>query len=493
MRLKMNILIVLAALVVASCGGGSGVSGETVVVDVSPAEELRAAGGDQQTIESVQAIYEGFADLDCAGLEAMRLALASDGPRMLVPENQRAWATLVDIAQLRMFDAGCTPSTGSAAAQPSDVVWERVPDDGSELGGPGFQTMWGVTLGGPGLVAVGFAGLPGDFDAAAWTSPDGIAWSMVHSDDVVFGGPGRQSMNSVANSNRGLVAVGWSESADGVVAAVWASPDGATWSRVPHDDAILGGDRDVFMRGVTAGGPGFVAVGWSLAGGSSDGVVWTSPDGVAWSRVPHDEAVFGDAAINQVTVGGPGLVAVGRDTSRGTTVAAVWTSPDGVAWSRVPHDEAVFGGPGDTSLNDVAVGGPGLVAVGRDTSRGTTVAAVWTSPDGVAWSRVPHDEAVFGGLDDEPVLWMSSIASNGQVLVAAGWGGHGNGSDVRVWMSSDGESWARIPDDDAVFGGEHHQEAWDVAIWDALILVVGRDGPSDIDNDAAVWVALPER
>lgn len=76
------------------------------------------------------------------------------------------------------------PGTGSAAQQPSGLVWERVPDDGSDLGGPGFQSMRGVTLGGPGLVAVGFAGLPGDFDAATWTSPDGIAWSMVRGDDA---------------------------------------------------------------------------------------------------------------------------------------------------------------------------------------------------------------------------------------------------------------------------------------------------------------------
>lgn len=38
--------------------------------------------------------------------------------------------------------------------------------------------------------------------------------------------------------------------------------------------------------------------------------VWTSADGITWSRVPHGDAVFGNGEMCSVTVGGPGLVAV---------------------------------------------------------------------------------------------------------------------------------------------------------------------------------------
>jgi len=61
-------------------------------------------------------------------------------------------------------------------------------------------------------------------------------------------------------------------------------------------------------------------------------------------------------------------------------VAAVWTSPDGLVWSRVPGDEAVFGGPDNQEMKAVVVGGPGLVAVGLDHSDGDDDAAVWVSP-----------------------------------------------------------------------------------------------------------------
>jgi hypothetical protein len=68
--------------------------------------------------------------------------------------------------------------------------------------------------------------------------------------------------------------------------------------------------------------------------------------------------------MQSVVVGGPGLVAVGRDS----TAAAIWTSADGVNWQRTHPDIARTG-----SLESVIVGGLGLVAVGRDQDG----AAVW--------------------------------------------------------------------------------------------------------------------
>ena len=36
----------------------------------------------------------------------------------------------------------------------------------------------------------------------------------------------------------------------------------------------------------------------------------------------------------------------------------------------------------------------GIISVGRDVTTGN--AAVWTSPDGVTWTRVAHEDALFG-------------------------------------------------------------------------------------------------
>ena len=204
-------------------------------------------------------------------------------------------------------------------------------------------------------------------------------------------------------------------------AAVWTSPDGFTWSRVPHDEAVFGGDSRQAMSSVTAGGPGLVAVGddaWNAA------AVWTSPDGFTWSRVPHDEAVFGGLGDNDwgrmfsVTTGGPGLVAVGEASKPGgAIVAAVWTSPDGFTWSRVPHDDDIFGTGG--AMASVTTVGSGLVAVGEEAvPRSGLVAAAWTSPDGFTWSRVPHDDEIFGSGPD--IQRMQSVTAIGKGLVAFG-------------------------------------------------------------------------
>ena len=61
-------------------------------------------------------------------------------------------------------------------------------------------------------------------------------------------------------------------------------------------------------------------------------------------------------------------------TTSTTTKARVSSS----TWSRVPHDEAVFGGTGDQKMRSVTVGGPGLVAVGEDGSEDDFDAAVWS-------------------------------------------------------------------------------------------------------------------
>jgi hypothetical protein len=363
----------------------------------------------------------------------------------------------------------------------SSLTWSKVPHDAAVFGGNGEQGLSGVTVGGPGFVAVG----SDEGDAMVLTSVDGVTWSRVPHDDAVFGGAEDghyTSMDSVTAGGPGLVAVGgsWSDADDQEGqegdAAVWTSVDGITWSRVPHDEEVFGAAS---IMSVTAGGPGLVAVGMHGPLGDGDPAVWTSMDGLTWSRVPHDETVFGGAdsqAMYDVTVGGPGLVAVGGsggDWWNPEQNAAVWTSVDGVTWSRVPDDESVFSSGGNPVLLSVTVGGPGLVAVGADSwPLNLAETPVWTSPDGITWTRVPNQ-----GVDRGT---MTSVVAGGPGVVAVG-----NFGDYAftngAWTSPDGITWSRAIDDDAVFAGED----WihDVTVAGPGLLAVGDHG-----GDAAVWV-----
>jgi hypothetical protein len=228
---------------------------------------------------------------------------------------------------------------------------------------------------------------------------------------------------------------------------------------------------------MVAGGPGFVAVGEI----ESEAVVWTSPDGFAWSRVPHDEAVFGlrlgdGNAMTGVTAGGPGLVAVGSDglnsdNPTGRARAVVWTSIDGLTWSRLPHDEAVLGGEGDQGMFDVTAGGPGLVAVGENDHG----APVWTSTDGITWSQVPNDESVFSGEE-----FIYDVTVGGPGLVAVGYNPYGT---LVMWTSRDGITW--VIEHNAFGGGSENGRPHDVTVGGPGLVAVGSDGP-----DAAVWILL---
>jgi len=311
----------------------------------------------------------------------------------------------------------------------------------------------------------------------------GYRWSRVADDEALFGGPADQAeLNGVITGGPGLVAVGLAGSTYTGDAAVWTSADGISWSRVPHDEAVFGHQDGgvIKMKSVTNAGSLLVAVGdqnlccsYNVAA-----AVWTSPDGISWSRVPHDPAVFDRAGMNSVTAGGPGLVAVGFEfLDEERVIAVVWASPDGIAWSRVLHDEAVFGG---ATMESVTTGGPGLVAVGgshpHDDPR---VAAVWTSADGVTWARVPNDEAVFDRAG------MNSVTVGGPGLVAVGWADEGENTVAAVWTSADGVIWSRVRHDEAVFGGATMESV--TAGGPGLVAVGSADEGED--TAAAVWTS----
>lgn len=79
-----------------------------------------------------------------------------------------------------------------------------------------------------------------------------------------------------------------------------------------------------------------------------------------------------------------GLVAVGltlEEDDASAQESAVWTSPDGGSWSRLPHDAEVLGGPDDQEMWDVASDGSVLVAVGSSGPIDDLHAAVWVGED----------------------------------------------------------------------------------------------------------------
>jgi len=377
------------------------------------------------------------------------------------------------------------------------LIWSRVPDNAPDVsvlnstttsppvpGLAGAPHMDAVAVGGPGLVVVGTdLHVSYGTEPRIWTSADGRQWRRSDLDPLVFGdSPGDQlELKSVAAGGPGVVVVGsGGESGHG---PVWTSPDGFVWSIAEGE---FSSDDSPKLTSVVAGGPGLVAVGQVIGGDGVDAAVWTSVDGLWWSRVPHDPMVFGGPGrqtMTSVTTGGPGLVAVGyEDRGDDAEVAVIWTSTDGRSWSRVPHDETVFGGPNGLRANSVTAGGPGVLAVGFEHGQNLSepiTGVVWTSPDGVAWQRLPSDaEAVF----TEAIL--GGVIPYGSGLIVVG----GTRSDLKggVWASPDGLRWCRVPHNEAVFGNTG--VAAGVTL-DSDFVAVGAGFGAEWGS--AVWIATP--
>ena len=106
---------------------------------------------------------------------------------------------------------------------------------------------------------------------------------------------------------------------------IWSSPDGVTWTRRTNPEASA---RDLF--GVTFAGGQFVAVGANGATGGGNAIL-TSPDGITWTQ--RNNAASFLSQLRGVAYGAGLYVAVG---SNGPGSRRLITSPDGVTWTAGP-------------------------------------------------------------------------------------------------------------------------------------------------------------
>ena len=233
------------------------------------------------------------------------------------------------------------------------------------------------------------------------------------------------------------------------------APDaGAEWARVPDP---TGEFANATIVSIVAGPNGLVAV-----GNVPEGIgTWTSVDGITWSRVPHDEAVFGPGEDHVVNVsvaaaGDSGIVVLGASWKEDIQSPLAWFSSDGSAWTRVPLADAT----GDATVAEmraVSVGGPGFVAVGWacDTGPGCDpwepYAMVWTSADGSDWTPIAGAGESFA-----PQTALTEIVGYDGTLWAFGFGG-GDSQDVWVWTSTDGLAWERVADDSGRDAATNHR------------------------------------
>ena len=344
---------------------------------------------------------------------------------------------------------------------------------------PGQSIIEDVVVAGSRLVAVGYVGLAGAWHALAWTSEDGLAWTVRTLDPR----PGSFAVAIAVAADGSFVAVG----RVGRAAAAWHSPDGVAWSPSLVGSLVAGGPGAPAGQGVArapelaermttiAATPLGLVAGGSVGPelGARHARLWRSPDGAAWQPVP-DDAVFDGGEVTTLAATPGDLVALGRlGTGQRSIGSVAWCSADGVSWAR-SDDPALAGG----LVASLVVADGRILAVGSDLDEREAVA--WSSSDGVTWTRAPREAA---RLHVGEKIRMTDLVATPAGFVAIGnYVGvqYGTGTS---WLSRDGISWTAAPDQATLGQGE--PEA--VVAWGERLVIVGSRGAPD-NYIPSVWI-----
>jgi hypothetical protein len=247
----------------------------------------------------------------------------------------------------------------------------------------------------------------------------------------------------------------------GPLPAVWISDDGSSWqsSLLPMPDggkvavaeSVASRDGEYVVVGTVSaddhiGGTGDLPIAWY----STDGVTWTLGRGMIGS-VSGETKAYGVTAAD--TGSSPLFVAVGGSVTNSSNDAAVWTSDDGIAWTKVANSTALGQGNKISDQEMLAIAalgsGAGFIAVGDESanSSSTSRGVVWRSSDGATWTRTAANDSTFVSKDKaNPSVILSSVAIGAGYYVTVGSAQSDKSSSSRAvgWTSTDAKKWTTL-------------------------------------------------
>ena len=282
----------------------------------------------------------------------------------------------------------------------------------------------GLAVAGGQQIAVGSTeGYP-----AVWRRASGGSWTLATSLSQVSASTGLEALTGVTHGLSGWLAVG----APGPV--IMTSADGTTWHSVTGPGSITADLAGVGAVATAAGPHGYVIVGKLVApGGSCVADVWWSPDLTFWTRAHDVNDATGSSQVLAVAAAATGFVSVGSHNGQ----PAVWTTTDGRTWTTVVLP--VPAGASSAVLQQIAISGNRVAALGQATTRAGTVPIAELSVDGGStWQQVPFSSP-------GPDTTFTALTANSGGFTAAGQFGQPGQQQVAAWTSASGTSWTSAP------------------------------------------------
>ena len=309
-------------------------------------------------------------------------------------------------------------------------------------------------------------------------------------------------------------------------AAFFTSPDGLHWTvtyqidpvgeRFPEHLVVF--DDSLFAFSPRAADDVEIIL---PSGGYSGPLIWTSSDGVDWEFVDSPSWEDGWAGARQhvgglpptwdqaqipiltglvaVAAGPTEMVAIGNTFGTDEMVPVVLRSTDGSTWTEVslPPDSP------SALLHDVAAFAGGYALVGSvnvGSQADTATPAAWFSPDGVTWTRstVNVDEELYpAGIEGIGDFVRVEPGADGLL----GWYGYremviGGPTRWQEWSSADGQTWVPLDQraaDPNRFAGVVGDGVRMVAVPNTWHPDTGQSSPIDrawVSTDGVTWSPL---
>ncbi len=159
-------------------------------------------------------------------------------------------------------------------------TWTRITNSETSLGDQGivrYQLVSAVVQRNDQFIMVGteqnVTGTASEqfINGIIWRSVDGLEWERVFDHKPDFH---QQTMLDAVSTSLGFFVVGYDLIGEEVQAAAWISTDGLNWMQVPHFESLFGGPGVQRINAVAEAGPGLVAVGISTETGEQDTAIW---------------------------------------------------------------------------------------------------------------------------------------------------------------------------------------------------------------------------
>ena len=283
-------------------------------------------------------------------------------------------------------------------------------------------TVSGLAVADGQQVAVGSA----DGYPAVWRKASGNSWALVTALASVPGGTGLRALTGVTHGPAGWLAVG----APGPYVAT--SADGTTWQFATGPGTITDDLAGVAAVATAAGPAGYIIVGKLVApGGNCVADVWWSPNLTSWVRAHDVNDATGSSQVLAVAASAHGFVSAGSHDGR----PAVWMTTNGRSWTTIVL--AMPAGATGAVLQQIAISGDRVVALGQETTAAGTLPIAELSVDGgLSWQQVPFRSP---GTD---TAFTALTAGAGSGFAATGQFGEPGQREVAVWTSANGTVWS---------------------------------------------------